>query len=81
VHRDSLCCIQYLSYDGGAPWLEATHAAMRPFVSGYAYQNYIDANLAQWRHAYYGSNYPPLVAVQQLVDPDHYFRFRQAIGS
>jgi len=81
VHRSSLCCMQYLSYGGGTAWLESTHGAMRPYVSGYAYQNYIDPALTDWRHAYYGSNYSRLVAVQGEVDPEHYFRFPQAIGS
>ncbi len=80
VHRDELCCIQYLSYDGGGEWLENTYSAMRPYVSGTAYQNYIDPSLKDWRHAYYGVNYPRLVALQREVDPHHYFDFPQAIG-
>lgn len=57
VHRDQLFAIQYVDYGGGARWLATTHAAMRPHASGYAYQDYIDADLRDWRHAYYGSNY------------------------
>jgi hypothetical protein len=53
---------------------------MRRYVSGYAYQNYIDPELSDWRHAYYGSNYARLVHVQRRVDPDHHFRFPQAVG-
>lgn len=81
VHRNSLCCVQYLTYDGDDAWLQRTRASMRPYVSGYAYQNYIDPTLKAWRHAYYGSNYPRLVANQRRVDPHHFFRFPQAIGS
>ena len=80
VHRDDLYAMQYLTYGGGARWLATTHAQMRPFVSGFAYQNYIDAELTTWRHDYYGSNYPRLVHVQRRVDPHHHFRFPQAIG-
>jgi FAD/FMN-containing dehydrogenase len=53
---------------------------MRPYVSEMAYQNYIDRDLARWQHAYYGSNYPRLLATRRVVDPDHYFNFPQAIG-
>jgi hypothetical protein len=81
IHRDALYSIQYLSYGGGAAWLRSTHAAMRPHVSGLAYQNYIDPELRDWRHAYYGSNYRRLVDVQRRVDPHHFFRFPQAIGA
>jgi hypothetical protein len=82
VHRGALSCIQYLDYnDGSSSWLDATYARMRPYVSGFAYQNYIDPDLSSWRHAYYGANYRRLVRVQQAVDPHHYFRFPQAIGS
>jgi FAD/FMN-containing dehydrogenase len=72
--------MQYLTYNGGTDWLKQTYAAMRPYVSGYAYQNYIDASLTSWQHAYYGANYPRLEAVRRDVDPHHYFSFAQAIG-
>jgi hypothetical protein len=49
-------------------------------VSGQAYQNYIDAELTNWQHAYYASNYARLVATRQRVDPHHFFNFPQAIG-
>jgi hypothetical protein len=81
VHRDALCCIQYLSYDGGDSWLRETWAGLRSFVSGQAYQNYIDPDLADWRRAYYGANYSRLAAMQSRIDPEHYFRFPQAIGT
>jgi FAD/FMN-containing dehydrogenase len=80
VHRDALCAIQYLSYNGGAAWLQQTWQSLRPYVSGQAYQNYIDAGLSNWRQAYYGSNYAKLVSVQKRVDPHHKFNFPQAIG-
>ncbi len=80
VHRNELCCIQYLAYDSSPEWLNQTWGRMRQYVSGMAYQNYIDPDLADWRHAYYGSNYPRLVDVQRRVDPDHRFTFPQAIG-
>ena len=73
--------MQYLSYGGGSSWLAQTYARMRPFVSGMAYQNYIDASMSSWRQAYYGTNYPRLVATQRRVDPGHVFRFPQAIGA
>jgi FAD/FMN-containing dehydrogenase len=80
VHRNAICCIQYLSYNGGEAWLDSTYSSMRPHVSGMAYQNYIDHDLGDWRKAYYGSNYRRLVEVQRRVDPHHYFNFAQAIG-
>jgi FAD/FMN-containing dehydrogenase len=80
VHRDQLCAMQYLSYNGGNTWLHDTWQGMRPHVSGQAYQNYIDESLPNWQHAYYAGNYPRLEALRSAVDPHHFFNFPQAIG-
>jgi FAD/FMN-containing dehydrogenase len=89
VHRDSLCHIVYLNFWGAqdtpavahanVAWAKQIYAAMRPYVSGYAYQNYIDSSLADWRHAYYGANYPRLQQVKARYDPHDLFRFAQGI--
>jgi hypothetical protein len=80
VHRNALFCIQYLSYNGGGSWLQQTHSAISKYVSGQAYQNYIDAGLKGWQNAYYGSNYARLQQIRKQVDPHHHFNFPQAIG-
>jgi FAD/FMN-containing dehydrogenase len=80
VHRHALFCIQYLSYNGGAAWLRSTARTMRPYVTGGAYLNYTDPELARWQSAYYGSNYSRLLRVKHEFDPHNYFDFPQAIG-
>jgi FAD/FMN-containing dehydrogenase len=80
VHRDQLCAMQYLSYNGDSSWLHNTWHGMRPHVSGQAYQNYIDASQPNWQHAYYAGNYARLEALRTQVDPHHFFNFPQAIG-
>ncbi len=80
VHRNTLFCIQYLTYNGGGGWLGSTWSQMRPYASGQAYQNYTDPNLPGWQRAYYGSNYPRLQALKRQIDPQRRFNFPQAIG-
>ena len=79
VHRDALFSIQYTTQGSGAAWLQALYAQMRPHVSGFAYQNYIDPQLSTWAHAYYGGNLPRLRAVKQKYDSHRRFRFAQSI--
>jgi len=86
VHRDMLFSLQYLAYFGGATagrasrrWIDGVWHALRPHVSGEAYQNYIDPDLDRWQRAYYGANLARLREVKKQVDPDFRFRFRQAI--
>jgi FAD/FMN-containing dehydrogenase len=86
VHRDNLFSIQYGAYWGtpsaeapGLAWIRGVHRALRPFVSGFAYQNYVDPDLADYRHAWYGANYPRLAQVKKDRDPHSLFHFPQAI--
>jgi FAD/FMN-containing dehydrogenase len=80
VHRDPLFCIQYYGAGASADWIEQAWRKLRPFVSGMAYQNYIDPALDGWQHAYYGQNLARLEATRARVDPHHVFNFPQAIG-
>jgi FAD/FMN-containing dehydrogenase len=84
VHRNALFSIQYYSGWVGAGeddlrWNRSLYAAMRPYVSGFAYQNYIDPELRSWKHAYYGSNLRRLIAVKRKHDPHNFFHFAQSI--
>jgi FAD/FMN-containing dehydrogenase len=67
--------------DANLEWLDDLGASMRPFVSGSAYQNFIDRTQPNWQEAYYGANFDRLVRVKRKWDPDEVFRFQQSIPS
>ncbi|MGH9083148.1 MAG: BBE domain-containing protein, partial [Acidimicrobiales bacterium] len=88
VHRHQLAGVQYsVTWSSGAPgsmpavataWLSQSERALAPYTDG-AYQNYVDPTLADWEHAYYGTNLARLVRVKRAVDPDDVFTFPQSI--
>jgi len=60
-------------------WQDGFYAAMLPFSTGGAYQNFIDPSLANWQQAYYGTNLARLRRTKAQVDPSGVFRFPQGI--
>lgn len=88
-HRDALCSVQYYTgLPAGASSstvaaryvaLRAVRAAMRPYTSGGAYQNYLDPGLTGAPGVYYGGNYPRLQRIKARYDPDRVFDYPQAI--
>jgi FAD/FMN-containing dehydrogenase len=89
VHRNALFSAQYsASWQVSDPasivsanhaWQNDTWQAMRPYASGAAYQNYVDPDLPDWQHAYYGTNLPRLQRVKAAYDPGNLFHFAQSI--
>jgi FAD/FMN-containing dehydrogenase len=88
-HREALFSVQYsVPLAAGGPasdvaddvaWLSAMYSRLRPYVSGQAYQNYIDPALGDWARAYYGPNLARLRQVKRSWDPDRVLDFAQAI--
>jgi hypothetical protein len=60
-------------------WMQRVWSDFLSRQSSESYQNFLDPELRDWQHAYYGSNYNRLVAVKRQVDPANRFRFRQSI--
>jgi len=61
-------------------WVKDTRQIVAPYLNG-SYINYIDRELDNWQEAYYGQNYPRLLAIKKLVDPNNFFHFAQSIGA
>ena len=90
VHRDERFHCAYLSFWGAgdsaakaqacAQWVREIEGTMRPYASGFAYQNYIDPELADWQHAYYGSNLARLQAIKRRYDPNGRLVFAQGVS-
>ena len=86
AHRAALYSVQY-----GSTWsdpkdtpqrladMRDLYAAMRPYVSGAAYVNYCDLDLADWQSAYWGPNLARLKQVKAAFDPDNVFRHAQSV--
>ena len=82
VHRDQLFSVQYVagsSSAADADWLRAFRTAMAPYMSGHAYQNYIDPELTSPNVAYYKTNLPRLRTVKARYDPKNVFRFFRSV--
>ena len=60
-------------------WLDAFHAAMRPFTSDESFQNFVDGAETDYLRAYYGTNLERLVEIKRRYDPGNLFRFPQSI--
>jgi FAD binding domain/Berberine and berberine like len=89
VHRKAIASAQYeVAFPpgvtagpllAGKKWMDGWYRSLRPYVSGEAYQNYIDPDLPDWEHAYYGANLAHLQRVKAEWDPDDVFQFAQGI--
>jgi len=82
VHRDQLFSIQYVagaSTAADADWLRGFRAAMTPYVSGQAYQNYIDPELEHPNIAYYATNLARLRTIKARYDQKNVFRFPRSV--
>jgi FAD/FMN-containing dehydrogenase len=60
-------------------WVGASWAFLHPWGTGGVFPNFADADLEDWQHAYYGSNYERLVELKARYDPDNLFRFPQSL--
>ena len=86
-HRgDTLFCLQYYlqwsastATNHNVAALRILYGAMRSYLPGYSYVNYLDADLPDFARAYYKNNLTRLQAVKKQYDPDNFFHFAQSI--
>lgn len=60
-------------------WLDGFMNLVKPFLNGHVYQNYPDARLQDFAHAYWGPAYPQLQQIKAQYDPENFFHFQQSI--
>jgi FAD/FMN-containing dehydrogenase len=90
VHRRQRMHCAYLSFWGAndppqtaaacAQWVRDVHVALAPYASGFAFQNYIDPELSDWEHAYFGANAARLRMIKRRYDPRDRFAFAQGVS-
>lgn len=89
VHRPALFSAQYgaefsaaassAQLNEGEQWAHGMRDIMRPWSSGRAYQNYLDALISDPEQAYYGSNLARLKQIKARFDPSGLFKQAQGI--
>ncbi|CAG8566144.1 1765_t:CDS:2, partial [Cetraspora pellucida] len=88
VHRDVFHSIELFTTLTGdnttnAQCITQLNSFGETFQSNYTdyscYQNYIDRDLTDWQHRYYGSNLPALIAAKNIYDPNNVFGYVQGI--
>jgi FAD/FMN-containing dehydrogenase len=60
-------------------WVNRSWTTVHPWGSGRVFQNFADADLDDWAHAYHGTNYRRLVDIKARYDPRNAFRFPQSL--
>jgi FAD/FMN-containing dehydrogenase len=61
-------------------WIRAFYNSMLPYVSPYAYFNYVDRDVQDWTFAYWSTNYPSLQIIKQKYDPYNIFHYPQGVS-
>ncbi|MDE1950618.1 MAG: FAD-binding oxidoreductase [Burkholderiales bacterium] len=61
-------------------YLDDFMALIDPMGNGESYQNYPRRGQADWRERYWAEQFPRLLAIKRLADPDNFFRYAQSIS-
>lgn len=60
-------------------YINEFYQKIRPFISQYCYDIYVDYDIVDYMQAYYGSNKERLILVKNRYDPTNFFRWKQSI--
>ena len=91
VHRQALFSAQYYAeyspaasaaeLNEGEQWVHGMRQTLRPWSTGRAYQNYLDALIPNPEEAYYGNNLARLKQIKAKFDPTALFKQAQGISA